>query len=68
MEETCQHCRYFVQGSVIAAYIWGDCMKQGNYVPDAGNKGKRGIFTWGHKTCGDFKPRPQNQALKTENQ
>ncbi len=67
MEEICQNCRCFVQGSIMSEYIWGDCMKQRNYVPDADNKGKRGIFTWGHKTCSDFKPPPQNHALKTNN-
>ena len=69
MEETCQNCRYFVQGSVSSPeYIWGDCMKPGKYVPDARDNEKRGIFTWADKTCSDFKPRPHNQALKTENQ
>ena len=58
MDEVCGNCEYFVQGSTAPSkYIWGDCMRPGEYAPDINGQERRGVFKWADDTCDDFKPR-----------
>jgi hypothetical protein len=59
MEKVCKNCEYFEQGSTdISKYVWGDCRKAASSAVKESDR-EFGSFTWGDKTCGDFKPKQQ---------
>ena len=58
MKKACRDCQYFKQLSMVSTkYVWGDCMKPQNWIPDTNDKNRSVAFTWADKTCDDFKPR-----------
>ena len=61
MEKICKNREYFEQGSTdISEYVWGDCKKTASSAEKESGL-KPSSFTWGDKTCSDYKPKRQSQ-------
>ena len=67
MGQTCEDCEYFViVSSFPTRHIWGDCMKPGISVGDSKGNETSSVFTWGDRTCRDFRPRTKQRQMQSE--
>jgi len=67
MKNACKDCEYFVVVSLwFASHVWGDCIKPSISVRDSKGNEESSVFTWGDRTCQDFRPRTKQRQMQSE--